>query len=41
MVYVVNDDILPEAHSRGNGKLASLMSIAGFIVMMVLDVGLG
>lgn len=41
MVYVVNDDILPEAHTRGNGKLASAMSIVGFIVMMVLDVGLG
>ncbi|XP_078483055.1 zinc transporter ZIP11-like [Ciona intestinalis] len=41
MVFVVNDDIIPEAQMCGNGKLASLMSIVGFIVMMALDVGLG
>jgi len=41
MVFVVNDDIIPEAQIYGNGKLASLMSIVGFIVMMTLDVGLG
>ena len=41
MIYVVNDDIIPEAQEYGNGKLASLMSIIGFIVMMSLDVGLG
>ena len=41
MVYVVNDDIIPEAQVYGNGKLASLMSVVGFIVMMTLDVGLG
>ena len=41
MVYVVNDDIIPEAQTYGNGKLASGMSIVGFVVMMVLDVGLG
>lgn len=41
MVYVVNDDIIPEANEHGNGKLASLTSIIGFIVMMSLDVGLG
>ena len=41
MVFVVNDDIIPEAQMYGNGKLASLMSIIGFIVMMTLDVGLG
>jgi len=41
MVYVVNDDIIPEAQTRGNGKLATAMSIVGFVVMMILDVGLG
>ncbi|XP_061666785.1 zinc transporter ZIP11 isoform X2 [Syngnathoides biaculeatus] len=41
MVYVVVDDIIPEAQVSGNGKLASLTSILGFIVMMSLDVGLG
>lgn len=41
MVYVVVDDIIPEAQVSGNGKLASWTSIIGFIVMMSLDVGLG
>ncbi|XP_060501518.1 zinc transporter ZIP11 isoform X2 [Panthera onca] len=41
MVYVVMDDIIPEAQISGNGKLASWTSILGFVVMMSLDVGLG
>ncbi|XP_039643834.1 zinc transporter ZIP11 isoform X3 [Perca fluviatilis] len=41
MVYVVVDDIIPEAQISGNGKLASWTSILGFVVMMSLDVGLG
>ncbi|XP_041072621.1 zinc transporter ZIP11-like isoform X2 [Carcharodon carcharias] len=41
MVYVVIDDIIPEAQLSGNGKLASWTSIAGFVLMMSLDVGLG
>ncbi|VDN06299.1 unnamed protein product [Thelazia callipaeda] len=41
MIYVVIDDIIPEAQRNGNGRLASLSSIAGFLIMMSLDVGLG
>ncbi|XP_013923860.1 PREDICTED: zinc transporter ZIP11 isoform X2 [Thamnophis sirtalis] len=41
MVYVVMDDIIPEAQISGNGKLASWTAILGFVVMMSLDVGLG
>ncbi|XP_078034689.1 zinc/iron regulated transporter-related protein 48C isoform X2 [Augochlora pura] len=41
MIYVVINDIVPEAHSSGNGKLASWAAIVGFLVMMSLDVGLG
>ncbi|OCT58231.1 zinc transporter ZIP11 isoform X1 [Xenopus laevis] len=41
MVYVVTDDIIPEAQACGNGKLASWTCIFGFVVMMSLDVGLG
>ncbi|XP_078794168.1 zinc transporter ZIP11 isoform X3 [Oryzias latipes] len=41
MVYVVVDDIIPEAQVSGNGRLASWTAILGFIVMMSLDVGLG
>ncbi|KAL0102535.1 hypothetical protein PUN28_018075 [Cardiocondyla obscurior] len=40
MIYVVIDDIIPEAHQSGNGKLASWAAIVGFLVMMSLDVGL-
>ncbi|XP_053309037.1 zinc transporter ZIP11 [Spea bombifrons] len=40
MIYVVIDDIIPEAQTSGNGKLASWTCIVGFIVMMSLDVGL-
>lgn len=41
MIYVVIDDIIPEAHQSGNGKLASWAAVVGFLVMMSLDVGLG
>ncbi|XP_064478958.1 zinc transporter ZIP11-like [Ornithodoros turicata] len=41
MVYVVVDDIVPEAQSCKNGRLASWTTIVGFVVMMALDVGLG
>lgn len=41
MIYVVVDDIIPEAQTSGNGRLASWCTIVGFIVMMSLDVGLG
>ncbi|CAG5120103.1 unnamed protein product [Candidula unifasciata] len=41
MVYVVVDDIIPEAQTGGNRLLASWGAIVGFIVMMSLDVGLG
>ncbi|XP_050391942.1 zinc transporter ZIP11 [Patella vulgata] len=41
MIYVVVDDIIPEAQTCGNGKLASWGAVVGFIVMMSLDVGLG
>lgn len=41
MIYVVVDDIIPEAQTCGNGRLASWGAVVGFLVMMVLDVGLG
>ncbi|BFZ18012.1 hypothetical protein BsWGS_21050 [Bradybaena similaris] len=41
MVYVVVDDIIPEAQMGGNRLLASWGAIVGFVVMMSLDVGLG
>ncbi|XP_044766217.1 zinc transporter ZIP11 isoform X2 [Coccinella septempunctata] len=41
MIYVVIDDIIPEANTNGNGKLATWSAMIGFLVMMSLDVGLG
>nr|XP_023025524.1 zinc transporter ZIP11-like [Leptinotarsa decemlineata] len=41
MIYVVVDDIIPEANTNENGKLATWGAILGFLVMMTLDVGLG
>lgn len=41
MIYVVFDDIIPEAQRNNNGKMASVGAIVGFLVMMCMDVGLG
>lgn len=38
MIFVVVDDLIPEANRSGNSKLATIGIIAGFIVMMSLDV---
>lgn len=41
MIYVVVEELIPEAHRQGNVDLATLSLMAGFVVMMVLDVALG
>merc|ERR1712136_631099 len=41
MIFVVVDDLIPEAATGSNGRLASIATIAGFVLMMCLDVGLG
>ena len=41
MIYVVCDNIIPEAASNGNGKLSTWCCIIGFCIMMCLDVGFG
>ncbi|CAH8869751.1 unnamed protein product [Trichobilharzia szidati] len=38
MVFVVFDDVLPESHSRGHGRLSSIMGLIGFAIMMSLEV---
>lgn len=40
MIYIVIDDILPEAHASGHGFIATWSAMIGFIVMMILDVAL-
>lgn len=41
MIFVVVEELIPEAHRRGNADLVSLSVIGGFSIMMVLDVALG
>ena len=41
MVYVVVEELIPEAHREGNVDLATVSLMVGFTVMMVLDVSLG
>ena len=41
MIFIVVEEVIPESQSGGNTDLATMGLIAGFIVMMMLDVGLG
>ena len=41
MVYVVVEELIPESQLDNNSDLATLSTIFGFVVMMVLDVALG
>ena len=40
MIFVVVEEVIPESHGGGNTDLATLGTIVGFAVMMVLDVAL-
>ena len=41
MIYVVIEEVIPETQRDKYTDVASLGFIAGFIIMMCLDVGLG
>lgn len=41
MIYVVVQELLPEAQKYDDGKITTLGFIAGFLIMMILDVSLG
>ncbi len=41
MIFIVVEEVIPESQRGGNTDLATLGLIAGFIVMMILDVSLG
>ena len=41
MIYVVVDELIPEAQSGGNKELATWGAMFGFMLMMTLDVALG
>tara|TARA_B100000674_G_scaffold177885_1_gene144052 strand:- start:1560 stop:2408 length:849 start_codon:yes stop_codon:yes gene_type:complete len=41
MIFIVIEEVVPESQRGGNTDIASLGLIAGFIIMMCLDVALG
>jgi ZIP family zinc transporter len=41
MIFVVIEEVIPEAQREGNTDLATLAAMAGFTVMMILDVAFG
>ena len=41
MLYVVVEELIPEAHLGEHSNVGTLGVIVGFVVMMVLDVALG
>lgn len=40
MLFVISDDIIPESHEQGRETEGTMGIMVGFIVMMVLDIGL-
>jgi len=40
MIFVVIEEVIPEAQSGGNGDAATMGAVVGFTVMMILDVAL-
>jgi zinc transporter, ZIP family len=41
MIYVVVEELIPEAHSNGHSDVVTIGVMLGFTVMMILDVALG
>jgi ZIP family zinc transporter len=41
MIFVVIEDLIPEAPSHGNVDLATMGAMIGFALMMTLDVAFG
>ena len=41
MIFVVTEELIPESQTNGNTDVATLGLMVGFVVMMVMDVGLG
>lgn len=40
MLFVISDEIVPETHTKGNERVATLGTILGVIVMLYLDISL-
>jgi len=41
MIYVTVEELIPEAHDENGGGICAMSVMAGFLLMMILDVALG
>jgi ZIP family zinc transporter len=41
MLFVISDEIVPETHTHGNERIATLGTMVGVVVMLYLDISLG
>ncbi|MDR2182233.1 MAG: ZIP family metal transporter, partial [Treponema sp.] len=41
MIFVVSEELIPEAYHEGNDHIATAGIMLGFAIMMAMDVGLG
>lgn len=41
MIYVVVEELIPEAHLGEHSNVGTMGVMAGFLIMMILDVALG
>lgn len=41
MIYVVVEELIPEAQQHGSSDYSTIGAMAGFAIMMLLDVALG
>ena len=41
MLFVISDEIVPETHTRGHERIATLGTMLGVVVMLYLDISLG
>ena len=41
MIYVVVEELIPEAHLGEHSNVGTLGVMVGFLIMMILDVALG
>ena len=41
MLYVISDEMIPETHAHGNERIATYALLAGFALMLIMDLLLG
>lgn len=38
MIYIVGDEMIPQTHANGNERMATYSLLAGFVLMLIIDV---